>query len=210
MRKVSLFITTLLLGFLAFPSISWGEMSSTNYTIFADSVDSGGVLSTGGSYSLQDTAGESPIGTSTGGVYQVVGGFQAMDWDILAISIDTATIELGALSVTAVASSTAVVSVTANAVDGYVLSVGSVSGTSLAPVSDGTVTAGSEEYGLAISGLDAAFSNDRAIAAGLNLSSSSTPVDGAQTTLIFKAAMHSTTAVGSRSQSITLTVSTNL
>jgi hypothetical protein len=210
MYKVSLFFSALLLGFLAFPSISWGVMSSTNYTIFSDSVDSGGVLSTGGAYNLQDTAGESPVGTSTGGVYQVVGGFQAMDWDILAISIDTATIDLGALSTSAVASSTAVVSVTANATDGYVLSVASVGGTSLASVSDGTVTAGSEEYGVAVSGLDAAFSDDRAITVGLNLSASSSPVDGAQTTLTFKAAMSGTSAVGARSQSVTLTASTNL
>lgn len=210
MQKASLFIGALLVGFLAFPATSWGVMSSTNYTIFADSIDSGGALSTGGVYSLQDTAGESPVGSSTSSIYEVIGGYQAMDWAILAISIDTATINLGTLSVSAVAAASAVVSVTADASDGYVLSVASVSGTSLTAVSDGTVSAGTEEYGVAVSGLDASFGDDRSIIAGRNLSSSSTPVDGAQTTLTFKAAMSASSVAGARSQSVILTASTNL
>ncbi len=210
MYKLSLFVVVLLLGSLVFPATSWGVMSSTNYTIFADSVDSGGVLSTGGAYSLQDTVGESPVGSSTSSTYEVIGGYQAMDWAILAISIDTASINLGTLSVSTVAASSAVVSVTADAFDGYVLSVAGVSGSSLTAVSDGTVTAGTEEYGVAVSGPDAAFGDDRAITAGLNLSSSSTPVDGALTTLTFKAAMAAASTAGARSQSITLTASTSL
>ena len=199
-----------LLGVLVFPSISWGVMSSTNYTIFADSVDSGGVISAGGTYSLQDTTGEFLVGSSTGGTYNVIGGYQAMDWAILAIDIDSATVNLGTLSSLAVSTSSVVVSITANALDGYVLSVASVSGASLSAVSDGTVSAGFEEYGVAVSGPDAAFSNDQAIVASLNLSTSSTPVTNAQTTLTFKAAMSVVSAEGGRSQSITLTASTNI
>lgn len=210
MRKVSLFVTALLLGFLVFPSASWGVMSSTNYTIFADSVDSGGVLSTGGAYSLQDTAGESPVGSSTSSSYEVIGGYQAMDWSVLTMDIDTTTLNMGTLVIDRVASSSAVVTVTADASTGYVLSVGSVSGTSLGGVSDGSVSPAHEEYGVAVSGPDAAFSDDRAIVAGLNLSSSSTPVTSAQTTVTFKATMGPTSVAGGRSQSVTLTASTNI
>lgn len=210
MRKVSLFITALLLGFLVFPSASWGVMSSTNYTIFADSVDSGGVLSTGGAYSLQDTAGESPVGSTTSTSYEVIGGYQAMDWSVLTMEINTSTINLGTLVIDQVATSSVIVTINADASTGYVLSVGSISGTSLGGVSDGSVSPAHEEYGLAVSGVDAAFADDRAIVAGLNLSSSSTPVTSAQTTLTFKAAIGTNSAVGGRSQSIILTASTNI
>lgn len=210
MYKSGLILAALLLGFLAFPSASLGVMSSTNYTIFADSVDSGGILSTGGAYSLQDTAGESPVGSATSSTYEVIGGYQTMDWSVLTMDIDTTTINLGTLVIDRVATSSAVVSVTADASTGYVLSIASISGTSLGGVSDGSVTPGQEEYGVAVSGSDAAFSDDRAIAAGLNLSSSSTPVVSAQTTITFKAAMGTASVAGGRSQVVTLTASTNI
>lgn len=210
MQKIIFFINVLLLGSLAFPSVSWGVMSSTNYTIFADSIDSGGVLSTGGVYSLQDTIGESPVGSTTSSVYEVIGGYQAMDWSVLTMSIDTNSVNLGVLAVDQIANASAVVTIVADASTGYVLSVASVSGTSLSAVSDGTVSVGTEEYGVAVSGIDAAFSNDRAIVASLNLSSSSTPVTSGSTTLTFKAAISASSVAGARSQSITLTASTNI
>lgn len=209
MKKLSLLVIVLL-GVLVFPSVSWGVMSSTNYTIFADSVDSGGVLSTSGTFSLEDTAGESPVGYTTSSTYTVIGGYQAMDWSELEMRIDTASINLGTLSTSAVATSSATVTITANADSGYVLSVASISGTSLTAVSDGTVSAGSEEYGVAVSGPDAAFGDDRAIAASLNLSSSSTPVTDTPTVLTFKASISSGSTAGARSQSITLTASTSI
>ncbi len=210
MRKASFFLSIFLLGFLAFPSISWGVMTSTNYTIFADNIDSGGSFSVSGIYSLQDTAGESPVGSSASSTYEVIGGYQAMDQSALTISVDTATIDLGTLVSGQVATSSAVVSITANASTGYVLSVASVSGSSLIAVSDGSVTSGNEEYGVAVSGSDAAFSDDRAIAASLTLSSSNSPATNAQTTLTFKASMSGTSVVGSRSQSVILMASTNI
>ncbi|HSR89412.1 MAG TPA: hypothetical protein VLK22_03420 [Candidatus Udaeobacter sp.] len=210
LKKSIIFLLVILSGTLFFPSASLGLMSSTNYTIFADTVDSGGLLSASGTFSLQDSVGESPVGSSSSSVYQVIAGYQAMDFSALVISVSPTTIDLGDLDVNQVASSSAVVSVSADADSGYVLSVGNVSGTHLANVSDGSVTAGSEEYGVAASGIDAAFNDDRAIVAGLNLSSSSTPVDSAQTTLTFKGAISSASTVGGRSQLITLTASTSI
>lgn len=211
MRRISLFAIIILLGAMAFPSASFGVMSSTNYTIFADSIDAGGVLSTGGVYSLEDTIGESPAGGSaSSSVYEVLAGYQAMDWSVLVLDVDTNTINLGTLSTSAVATSSATLTVTVDATSGYVLSVGSVSGTSLTAVSDGTVTAGAEEYGLAASGIDAAFADDRAITAGLNISSSSTLVTYAQTVVTFKAAISSASAAASLSQSITFSASTSI
>jgi hypothetical protein len=210
MRKISLLAIILLFGSLAFPSASLGVMSSTNYTIFADSIDSGGALSASGTYSLEDTLGESAPSSTASSGFEILGGYQYMDWSVLAIEVDTANVDLGNLTVAQVANSSVVVSVTADADSGYVLSVGSTGGTSLAPVSDGAVTAGDEEYGVAVAGTDAVFADDRAVVAGLNLSASSTAVTFAQTSLIFKAAMSASTATGARSQSITLSASTNI
>lgn len=210
MKKISFFAIIILLGSMAFPSVSFGVMSSTNYTIFADSVDAGGVLSASGTYSLEDTIGESPAGSSSSSVYEVIAGYQAMDWSVLVLDVDTNTINLGTLSTSAVATSSAILSVTVDATSGYVLSVGSVSGTSLTAVSDGSVTAGSEEYGISVSGVDAAFADDRGVTAGLNLSSSSTLVNYAQTAVTFKAAISSGSAAASLSQSITFSASTSI
>ncbi len=211
MRKISLLVTLVLLGAMSFPSASFGVMSSTNYTIFADSIDAGGVLSTGGAYSLEDTIGESPAGGSaTSSVYEVIAGYQAMDWSVLVLDVDTNTINLGTLSTSAVATSSATLSVTVDATSGYVLSVGSVSGSSLTAVADGAVTSGSEEYGLAASGVDSAFADDRAITAGLNISSSSTLVTYAQTVVTFKAAISSGSTAASLSHSITFSASTSI
>lgn len=204
------FITSFLIGALVAPSASFGIMSSTNYIIFADSIDSGGVLSTSGTYSLEDTLGESFAGSSVSSTYEIIGGYQAMDWSELALDLDTATINLGNLTTSIVASSTAVALVTAAANSGYVLSVGAVGGSSLTGVSDGAVTAGQEEYGLAVSGPDASFFDDREITAGLNLAASTTPVINSPTNLMFKAAISGSTASGARNQSITLSVSTNI
>jgi hypothetical protein len=211
MKKISLFSIIVLLGAMAFPSASFGVMSSTNYTIFADSIDAGGVLSTSGTYSLEDTIGETPTGGSaSSSVYEVLAGYQAMDWSVLVLDVDTNTVNLGTLSTSAVTTSSATLSVTVDASSGYVLSVGSVSGTSLTAVADGTVSAGAEEYGIAVSGIDAAFADDQAIAAGLNISSSSTLVTYAETVVTFKAAISSASTAASLSQSITFSASTSI
>lgn len=210
MRKSASFLLILALGFWLFPSVSWGVMSSSNYTIFADSIDSGGVLSTGGTYTLEDTAGESPVGSATSSTYEVIGGYQAMDWSVLTMSLTTTSVSLGTLSASAVNTADTTAVITTNVSSGYVLSVASVSGSSLTAVADGAVSSGQEEYGLAVSGADRAFSDDRSVVAGRVLASSSTPVTSVQTVITFKAGMASASAVGSRSQSITIMASTNI
>ena len=209
LKRIS-FLFIISLAVLLHPTVSWGVMSSSNYTIFSDSIDSGGVLSTSGTYSLQDTAGESPVGSSTSSTYEVIGGYQAVDWSVLTINIDTTTLDMGVLTIDQVATSSAVVSVTADASTGYVLSVASISGTALSGVADGSVSPGYEEYGVAVSGPDQAFSDDRSVIVGRVLASSSTPVVSAQTTITFKATMGIASVSGSRSQSVTLTASTNI
>lgn len=53
-------------------------MSSSNYTIDADSINSGGILSSSPSYLLEDTIGEQATGISSSTNYAISAGYQAM------------------------------------------------------------------------------------------------------------------------------------
>jgi hypothetical protein len=159
---------------------------------------------------LQDTLGESPVASSTigsGKPYTILAGYQAMDSFYLSLSLSTSTIDLGTLDVATVASSSLVATVTTDIVDGYVLSLNNpgFGRVLLTGVVDGSVTAGQEEFGIAVRGVDALFADDRA-ELGLNLASSSTAVTASETQVIFKAAINSATVAGDQSRSMTLDV----
>ncbi|MDD4477113.1 MAG: hypothetical protein PHY40_03060 [Patescibacteria group bacterium] len=197
------FLLALFLSF--YPLCSRGEMSAGDYYIYADSVNTGGVIS-GGDYGVRGTFNESPIGFTTSTSYETRGGYQPME---LGMKVSASSLSLGTLSATAIKTASADAIVWSDAGTGYTLSIGGVSGTSIANVSDGIITIGSEEYGLSVSGVDRAFTNDRAIAERLILASSSEPVTNSKTTLTFKASISDTSVGGSYSQAIVLTVSGN-
>jgi len=112
-----------------------------------------------------------------------------MEKGILSMSISGTALNLGTLDIGAVSSASTVATITTDSFTGYTLSIGSVSGTVLTAVSDGAVTAGSEEYGMAVSGADAAFADDRGVSAGLALASANSAVTSREATLTFKAAI---------------------
>jgi len=195
---------------IIWPVYAHSEMTSTDYIIFADSIDTGGALSTGGTFSLEDTIGESPIGTVTGGVYIVRGGYQSMSSSSISMSVSSTTLNLGTLSTSAVTVSSTTSTITTDSEGGYTLSIGTVSGTSIAAVVDGSVTAGQEEYGITATGMDSQLSTDVAIANSLIISSSSTPATNADTQILFKASINNTSVAGSYSQTVPLIASVNL
>lgn len=210
-----IFVLLLVAGLFLFGENSLGAMSSTNYYIYADAISVGGILSTGGEYSLQDTIGESIIGTSTGSSYEIKGGYQFMERDSeISLSISSASLSLGTLvSSTAFSSASTTVSVDAFST-GFVLSVSDVSGNILTPVTDGQVDGvlgidnDVEEYGLAVAGIEANFLGDQSVTTSLVLASSSLPVSS-NTILTFKAIRNASTTPGSYTQNITLTASAN-
>ncbi|TAN34266.1 hypothetical protein EPN28_00240 [Patescibacteria group bacterium] len=203
------FFVLLIILCLIFPFRVLALMSSTNYTIFADSFDSGGGYSVSGTYALEDTFGEIP-GIISSSTYTIRGGYQAMDWDYIGLSFSSSSLNLGVASTTAVKSASTTVTVTTDHPDGYDLTVSAESGTSLTDVSDGAVTIGVEEYGVAVSGSNASFANDRGIAAGLNLASTTQSVTGVTTTLTFKAAISGSTAFAVYTHTITIIAANKL
>lgn len=203
---------TLFLAALIPANFARSEMSSTNYQIYADSIGiDGGVYSSSTSFTLFDTIGESPAGTVTSTSYELSAGFQTMERGTLSVSVSASSLDLGTLSKTQVKSASTNVTVSTNASTGYSLSISSATGIMPSAVSDGTVSAGSEEYGMSVSGSNAAFTNDRSVTSGRVLASATVPVINDITTLTFKASISSASAAAANdNQAITLTVSANL
>ena len=82
-------------------------------------------------------------------------------------------------------------------------------------VSDSAVTAGSEEYGIAVSGasltIDATYnSGDNPIVqAADDIATSASEVDGATMDITYKASIAGTTVAGSYTQVVTVTIASN-
>lgn len=207
MRKLGYLLIALL---LTLPLPALGLMSSTNYTIFADSVDAGGSYSSGGAYGLEDTLGESATDVIDGSTYTIRGGYQAMDWDFISLTISSSSLDLGLANVSQVNQASTTATVTTESPEGYDLTVSNVTGTHLTDVADGAVTAGSEEYGVAVSGANASFDNDRGLAIGLSVASSTIAATAAATVLTFKAAISGVTTFGIYTQTITLTAANKI
>ncbi len=201
----------LMLAILLLPISVWAAMSSTNYYIYADSVETGGGLSAGGVYSLEDTLGEGIISQTGGTTYNINAGYQAMVLGSLSMNISSNAINLGTLSTTTVITNTTTVTISTDAADGYYMSIQTASANPLTAVSDDEVTAGQEEYGLAVVGADAIVLTDQGITTGLPLAQKLTPGTGVND-LVFKAAISPTTVSsnpGNKSQSIVIGVSAN-
>ena len=208
-KIIALIITTT----LAVPSLVLAAMSSTNYYIYADSIDFGGGVGTSTSYNLQDTAGGYAIGISTSTSYQVRAGYQAAEIGTLSLTLGDSNINFGTLASAGVVSSGNIVAtVNTDSATGYTLSVSSVSGNSLAAVTDGTVdgVGSAEEYGLAVSGSQAAYFIVIVIINGLLLLLVALLASLIATTLTFKAVRSSGSTANTYSQNITLTAAANI
>jgi len=185
-------------------------MSSTNYFIYADSIETGGGLSVGGAYSLEDTAGESPAGFINSAIYEIRSGYQHMERGYLSFIISNDSLNLGVLSTSAVNSASTTLTVGTDSATGYAVSFFSISGSMIAGVLDGTVTAGSEEYGFSATGSESQVTGDVAPAVSAIIASTSSPIFSSVTEMMFKASMSSATIGGNYNQSLILVASANL
>lgn len=206
------FFILILFFLLTTPCSVSALMTSTNYSIFADDFHSG-IVGTSTNYRLENTTGESSVGSTTGTTYTILGGYQVMDISSLSLSISDANLNLGDLSASSVSSDSSTITVNSEGT-GYILAIYNVSwsGTALANVSGTSVDAGSEEYGFAITGGDVSsslLSKDNIVQATI-LMSSSTAVTNSTGVITFKASISGSTSSGSRSQTVTLTLSSNL
>ncbi|MEK7648988.1 MAG: hypothetical protein AAB400_03685 [Patescibacteria group bacterium] len=207
-------------------------LSSTNYRVLSSSINCGGNTATSASYALQDSTCETvgPGASDSNAVftistnYSLGGGYQAMtDIPTLSVTLSASSISFGTLSTASVTTATPTVdvTVTTNAVGGYsatIIADGAFrsAGGNFGDVTDGTVTAGQNEYGVRTSGTDGQFNDTDTCIPYTGSGCSTTPktvatnsswVSSKTTTLSFKASPSGTTAAGNYSQSITVIIS---
>lgn len=189
-------------------------MNSESYINWMDSLNFGGEeTSTSTNYQFQDTLGEIGTGRISSTNYAGLIGFRQTESDPkMTFTISDTTVDFGTLSVSSVASDSVTITTTTNAVDGYVTTIYETenlktgAGSDIDDVADGTVTAGSEEYGVRTSGAagqmnaaDTAITTSPQTVALYN-----SWINGSAVTITFKAAISSTTAAGAYAHDVTL------
>jgi hypothetical protein len=212
-RGVTIFI--LCFGVIFSPTLSFGAMTGGGYEIYGDTFSaSEDSLTSSSGYSLHGTAGEFFAQDATGGGYTLRGGFQAMEKGILILDFTTNTISLGTLSLTQVVSTTVSTTISTDSLTGYSLSFdedGNLrdGANDINDVLDGSVTAGSEEYGIRTIGGGGVLVVDTAIADGLEVASSVGPENDEETGIKFSAGLAGSSRAGSYSHVITATLTAN-
>ena|GEM_PF-5677979 len=157
LRWVVLLLTMLLLLLLLFPEFVFG-MSSTNYRIDQSFVGSGGTRESSSNYQVLETVGDIGTGTSSSGNYRLRAGYLSNTQDAsLTFSVSTSSLNLGSITPSAVSSASHTMTVATDMTRGYVITAQADglfrSGPNSIPfVADGTVTAGSAEYGARFTG----------------------------------------------------------
>lgn len=193
-------------------------MEGTDVTIYADSFSFvNAAYTTSTLFSLSLTGGELGATTTSGTIFAVRGGFQGAERGILTYTVSPSTITLGPMTYAGgVSSAGTIITVSTDSETGYSVSLtedGNLrsGGNDINDVSDGEVTAGSEEYGIRASGDDALISGsaDRAISGAMLLASSAGEVSSRQTTVEFRAAVDAQTPLGTYGHGITFTVTVN-
>lgn len=139
------------------------------------------------------------------------------------MAVDDVTMDLGTLSVASVSEVDQTYTINSNnesgvqvQIDGEATGLDDGSGNDIDDVSDGTVTAGSEEYGISVDNLSG-VSADSPFDAGddaipnspTNIVSSSTEISSATFDINYKASIAGTTVAGSYDEVVTVTIATN-
>lgn len=189
-------------------------MSSESYINWMDSLNFGGEeTSFSTNYKLQDTMGEVGTGRISSTNYTGLIGFRQAEADPkMTFTISGNSIDFGTLTTSAVFSGSITITTTTNAVDGYVTTIYETenlktgAGSDIDDVGDGTVTAGSEEYGVRTSGAagqmnaaDTAVTTSPQTVALYN-----SWINGSAVTITFKAAISSLTSAGAYTHNVTL------
>jgi hypothetical protein len=208
MKTLSALILALVLMVISISDVS-ALMSSGSYRIFGDSFSSGGGTGTSGSYLLHGSAGEDFAGESSSASYVLLDGVQSLaEHPTFTFSLSQSSVAIGGLLDSAIQSGSVTATTSTNAPFGYTTTViedGNLrSGANdIDDVADGAVTIGSEEYGMALTGTDRAFSDDQPITTSPTLiASRANWKNGAETIVTFKASIDGVTADGTYSHEL--------
>ncbi|MCX6785152.1 MAG: hypothetical protein NTV81_04505 [Candidatus Komeilibacteria bacterium] len=215
-RIGQLIIISFILGVIfLFPTELRAFMTSTHYRLWADDLNTTGGFASSTNYQVEYSAGQAVTGNATSSNYLLEGGFQSTEEiPILRFQISKNYIAFGVLDVGFVYQDSVTATTTTNGFFGYATSLYqdgplTTGSANFAPVSDGAVSAGQEEYGIAVSGLDAVPVGDVPITNTLQTIAGHSGYYGAgaypenrETTVTFKLSTTPTTAAGDYSQSV--------
>lgn len=190
-------------------------MTGGDFTIYADTfnfIDT--VSTTGDVFSITGTGGEFAATSTSGGAIVLRGGFQAAEQGILSYSISPSSAGLGTLSTAAVNTANVVITISTDSETGYSIAVtedGNLrSGSNeINDVTDGSVTAGSEEYGIRTSGTDGRLPSDTNLTGSVIVASADGRVTARETTVIFSASADNSTPSGVYAHAVTFTATVN-
>ncbi len=209
-------ITSVFISLLALwrPAISLALMNSESYINWMDSLNFGGEeTSTSTNYKFKDTLGEIGTGRITSTNYAGLIGFRQTESDPkMTFAVSSNSVAFGTLSTSSVSSGSITITSTTNAVDGYVTTIyetenlKTAGGADINDVADGSVTAGSEEYGVRTSGAAGQMNGaDTAIITSVQtVASHASWINGSVVTITFKAAISSITSAGAYTHNVTL------
>lgn len=212
--------------FLGIFGISLGsalaESTSSNYILYGGALTSGGEITDSTSYILKGTTATSGsfIGSDLSSTNFILNaGPQALGEEpIIQYSITNPTIALSPSILTkdSISTDSTIVTAGTNAPFGYILTATATvpfqnqTNHILTGVTDGSVTAGSEEFGIAVTGDDASFADDRAISETPTIIATSNIYgNNRSTTVTFKAAVSDATESGQYSGAVTFIVTGN-
>ena len=194
------------------PKTSLASMSSANYINWMDSFNVGGEeTSSSASYQLQDTLGELGTGPISSASYGNQGGFRQVEANpTLTFSISSNSIDFGLLDRNAVTTRSHTIITTTNSEKGYTTTViedGNLrSGANdINDVADGSVSAGSEEYGIRTSGDQGQMNaTDTAITStAQTVASYSSYINASTTTITYRATISTSSVTGNYSHTVT-------
>lgn len=213
---LNIFLQLALLGAFLLPAnVLAVSLDSTNFTIFDNSINTGGGRTTSTNFILESTIGEFS-GNTTSTNFSSRSGFQAIEAEPkLTMVLSANSVALGILSSGSVSSGSLTVVATTNARSGYSVKVSEDynlhSGSNdISDVTDGAVSIGHEEYGISTSGSAGQLnSSDTAISGTVTVASNSSFASAEQTTVTFEASMDSATFNGSYSHTVTFTAVAN-
>jgi len=207
-RPFSIISVAIMLFFQISPVFA--TMQSANFRIYGDSIGGSGGLNTSANFRLQETSGEPDAGSGSSASFNLLAGFQSLsEHPTFTFTISSNTLSLGELSETSVSSDSVTLTTSTNAAFGYITQIiedGDLrdGANTINDVADGTVTAGDEEYGIAVTGPDATFADDRSISTtGRVIAQRTNWKNGAQTNVTFKASKGPATPEGSYSHVVT-------
>ena len=200
---------------LSFPFITLaGTMSSTSFVITSDDLNAGGGNSSSTSFVSESTAGGTATGENTSSTsFASCAGYPCTlqsEASEISFSVFPNVVLLDTLTSDMVITGSTTITTSMNSSSGYhtvAYTDGyfrTDNGAYVGLVSDGTVTAGSNEYGVGLVGLDRVFSDDRAITtAPLDIATNPSSVTNSSVDVIFKVAASGMNPAGSYRQTVT-------